>query len=235
MRKKTLRYAANELNRELPKRPVHKVIQVPEGTKEPDSTARKLIDGIHETFDGSVLRDTVWPNPPVRGPHGYGRIELKEGAEAKKMHHIFLTGPRREAMINLVREWMRDQKVEDGYGEWVSPAFVVSKKGGRWRGVVDYRALNEATKPENYPLPWIENLLVQFGRKAMFTVLDLKDAFHQVPMHPNSRPYNLLQHADQREAMARGGHGTTERSADISKRDRTMLTANERSLESLCR
>jgi hypothetical protein len=23
----------------------------------------------------------------------------------------------------------------------------------------------------------------------MFTVMDLKDAFHQVPMHPDSRPY----------------------------------------------
>ena len=41
-------------------------------------------------------------------------------------------------MIALVEEWMRDKKVEDGAGEWSSPAFVVAKKGGKWRGVVDF-------------------------------------------------------------------------------------------------
>ena len=183
-----VRYIASILRVAGGDRQVKRVVQVPGASSSTNPKVGRLIEGIRAAYDGTVLRESVWPNPPVRGPHGYGRIELKEYAEAKKMHHIFLTGPRREAMINLVKEWIRDEKVEDGYGEWVSPAFVVSKKGGRWRGVVDYRALNEATKPDNYPLPWIENMLVQFGRKALFTVLDLKDAFHQVPLHPGSRP-----------------------------------------------
>ncbi len=56
-------------------------------------------------------------------------------------------------------------------------------------GVVDFRALNEATIPDNHPLPRIEDMLVEYGRKSLFTVIDLKDAFHQVPLHPDSRPY----------------------------------------------
>ena len=144
---------------------VARVVQASEPSANEDPKVNRLIEEIRASYDGTVLRESVWPNPPVRGPHGYGRIELKEGAVAKKMHHIFLTGPRREAMINLVKEWMRDEKVEDGYGEWVSPAFVVSKKGGRWRGVVDYRAFNEATKLDTHSLSWIANMLVQFGPK----------------------------------------------------------------------
>ena len=79
--------------------------------------------------------------------------------------------------------------MEEGQGEWSSPAFVVAKKGGKWRGVVDFRALNEATEADGYPLPRIEDMLVHFGRKSVFTVLDLKDAFHQIPLHKDSRSY----------------------------------------------
>ena len=93
-------------------------------------------------------------------------------------------------MIELVRSWLGDGKVEEGRSEWSSPAFVVAKKGtSKWRGVVDFRALNEATATDTYPLPRIEDMLVTFGKKAIFTVMDLKDAFHQVPLRIGSRPY----------------------------------------------
>ena len=32
-------------------------------------------------------------------------------------------------------------------------------------------------------------MLVRFGQKSLYSVLDLKDAFHQVPLHEDSRPY----------------------------------------------
>ena len=63
------------------------------------------------------------------------------------------------------------------------------KKGGKWRAVVDFRALNEATTTNAHPLPRIEDILVQQCREAIFSVLDLKDAFHQVPLGAESRPY----------------------------------------------
>ena len=83
----------------------------------------------------------------------------------------------------------RDGKLKEGQGEWSSPAFVPAKTGGKWRGVVDFRALNEATVPDSYPLPRIEDILVGQGRRTLFSVMDLKDAFHQVPLHKDSRPF----------------------------------------------
>ena len=40
-----------------------------------------------------------------------------------------------------------------------------------------------------YPLPRIDDLLIKQGKNTCFSVMDLKDAFHQVPLHPDSRPY----------------------------------------------
>ena len=65
---------------------------------------------------------------------------------------------------------------------------MVAKKGGKWRGVVDFRALKEATVTYSHPLPRIEDILVGQGQRHMFSVMDLKDAFHQVPLLPDSRP-----------------------------------------------
>ena len=65
----------------------------------------------------------------------------------------------------------------------------MAKKGNKWRGVLDFRALNDATVTDAQPLPRIEDILTGQGRKYMFSVMDLKDAFHQVPLHVDSRPY----------------------------------------------
>ena len=78
--------------------------------------------------------------------------------------------------------------MEEGAGPWSSPAFCVAKKGGKVRGVVDFRALNAATQGDGHPMPRIRDILVRQGRNKIFSTLDLRDAFHQVPMHPDSRP-----------------------------------------------
>ena len=87
-----------------------------------------------------------------------GHIKKKPGYIAKTQRPIHLVGERRDALIELVQGWMRDGKVENGCGEWSSPAFVVAKRGSKWRGVVDFRALNEATEADGYPLPRIKDM-----------------------------------------------------------------------------
>ena len=41
----------------------------------------------------------------------------------------------------------------------VSPLVLVPKKNGRWRIGVDYQELNKATKKDNFPLPFIDQVL----------------------------------------------------------------------------
>jgi Reverse transcriptase (RNA-dependent DNA polymerase). len=53
--------------------------------------------------------------------------------------------------------------------------------------VMDYRALNEKTIGDAYPLPNITSILDQLGGSRYFTVLDLASGFHQIEIDPADR------------------------------------------------
>jgi hypothetical protein len=95
-------------------------------------------------------------------------------------------------MEGLVNEWLRDKKIEPAFGEWSSPGFPVQKKNGTWRGVIDYRQLNLATEDDSHPLPRIEDILLRFGDCALYSIVDLKDAFHQIVLSEDSRNFTCM-------------------------------------------
>ncbi|GBP83470.1 Retrovirus-related Pol polyprotein from transposon 297 [Eumeta japonica] len=53
--------------------------------------------------------------------------------------------------------------------------------------VVDMCRANEAIIRENHPLPTMDNLLPKMKDAKVFTKLDIKDAFHQIEIHPATR------------------------------------------------
>jgi len=48
--------------------------------------------------------------------------------------------------------------------------------------VIDYRKLNKVTIVDKYPLPDINEVLAQLGNNKIFSVVDLKSGFHQIPL-----------------------------------------------------
>lgn len=64
---------------------------------------------------------------------------------------------------------------------WIVPKKADSKGNKRWRIVIDYRALNEKTIGDAYPLPNITEILDQLGSAKYFSVFDLASGFHQIP------------------------------------------------------
>ena len=100
-------------------------------------------------------------------------------------------GERFEGHKAVTDDWEKRGYIERptaGNCEWLSQTFVVPKKNGDWRGVVDMRGPNSQTRRVNYPLPRIDDILVKQGKNHIFSILDLKQAFHQQPMEPASRP-----------------------------------------------
>ena len=65
---------------------------------------------------------------------------------------------------------------------WSFPVVIVDKKDGSKRFCVDFRKLNQITKPNSYPLPLIDDILALLGKAKYFTSLDLKSGYWQVLM-----------------------------------------------------
>ena len=69
---------------------------------------------------------------------------------------------------------------------WASPVVLVRKRDGSLRFCVDYRGINSVTKPNQFPLPRIDDLLDQLGHCKYFSTLDLAAGYWQVQMTPTS-------------------------------------------------
>ncbi|XP_048001410.1 uncharacterized protein K02A2.6-like [Leguminivora glycinivorella] len=74
-----------------------------------------------------------------------------------------------------------------GSSKWVSPIVPILKENGELRLCVDMRRANAAIMRENHPLPTMDKLLPQVRDAKYFSKLDIRDAFHQLELHPDSR------------------------------------------------
>ena len=72
--------------------------------------------------------------------------------------------------------------------EWSSALHLVRKPSGKgWRPCVDFRAINNRTKSESYPLPKLKSFSQQLKGSKIFSVIDLRSAFWNLAIHPDSK------------------------------------------------
>ncbi|GJX62964.1 reverse transcriptase domain-containing protein [Tanacetum coccineum] len=88
---------------------------------------------------------------------------------------------------------------------WVSPVHCVPKKGGitvvaneenelistrlvtGWRVCIDYRKLNEATRKDHFPLPFMDQMLERLARNEFYCFLDGFSGYFQIPIDPQDQ------------------------------------------------
>jgi hypothetical protein len=66
--------------------------------------------------------------------------------------------------------------------QWSSPLHMVRKKDGSWRPCGDYRRLNLVTRKDKYPLPNMADLSGRLDGCVIFSKLDLRKGYLQVPV-----------------------------------------------------
>ena len=89
--------------------------------------------------------------------------------------------------------------------KWVSPTQVVPKKGGiqvvenpqektvvtrpqtSFRVCIDYRKLNEVTRKDHFPFPFIDEMLERLAKRAFYCFLDGYSGYFQIAITPEDQ------------------------------------------------
>ena len=76
------------------------------------------------------------------------------------------------------------------HSEWAAPLVVVPKENGNVRLCGDFKVtINGEMKVDQYPLPTVQDLFATLSNGKKFTKLDLTQAYHQLSMEEDSKPY----------------------------------------------
>ncbi|WVZ76319.1 hypothetical protein U9M48_024303 [Paspalum notatum var. saurae] len=130
----------------------------------------KSTDGIRVVCDYPDVFPDELPAPIAKRPYRMAPIEQEE---VKKN----------------IDELLAKGYIRPSSSPWAFPVLLVEKKDtNEKRMCVDYRALNEVTIKNKYPLPRIDDLFDQLQGACAFSKIDLRSGYHQLTIRPSDIP-----------------------------------------------
>lgn len=154
-------------------------VQVFSGNTNPDR-CNTLLDKYHDVFD-----EPPPGLPPERGVAH--KITLQPDAALPKGRAPYrLSIPQREELKKTLQELSNSGYIRVSSAPFSAPVIFVPKKDGSLRMCIDYRALNDITIKDHYPIPLIEDLFDKLSTAKLFSKIDLRSGYHQIRMHDDS-------------------------------------------------
>ena len=105
-------------------------------------------------------------------------------------------GEKQQALLDLVGDLHRKRCIEvmsPGERGFFSRVFLVPKKSGGWRLVIDLSQLNKSLAPVTFQMDTLVKVKEVLRPGMWATSIDLSDAYHHIPIHPESRRYLCFQ------------------------------------------
>ncbi|CAF4172207.1 unnamed protein product, partial [Rotaria magnacalcarata] len=103
-------------------------------------------------------------------------------------HPPLATNPRRISSINRqiindeVKKMSNNRIIIPSTSPWASPVVIVKKHDGSPRFYIAYRKLNSLTQKDIYPLPRIDDVIERLNGSYIFSKIDLRSGYFQVPL-----------------------------------------------------
>lgn len=96
-------------------------------------------------------------------------------------------GPKKDKIIEqTVKEYLKDEIIFQSKSTWRSTPEVVPKSEWKNSICINFKALNEITKSDKYPLPNISKIFVILYGSKCISKLELKSRLYQVFMDESS-------------------------------------------------
>lgn len=116
------------------------------------------------------------------------RVHLKEQS-LYQYNPRRLSYTERKEIREIIDDLLERKIIKPSISPYSARIVPVRKKDGRLRLCADLRPLNHHVHRQKYPFPIIEDYLTRLANKKVFTLLELKDGFHQIRVHPDDTKY----------------------------------------------
>ncbi|GJZ22744.1 reverse transcriptase domain-containing protein [Tanacetum coccineum] len=157
----------------------------------------------------SHKRAIAWKLSDIKGinPEFYTHKILMEEDYKPAVQHQRRVNPKIHDVIKKEVEKLLDAGLIYPISDspWVSPVHCVPKKGGftvvendeneliptrlvtGWRVCIDYQKLNEATRKDHFPLPFMDQMLERLAGNEYYCFLDGFSGYFQIPIDPHDQ------------------------------------------------
>jgi hypothetical protein len=142
-----------------------------------DGKEANLLEAIRVVSEfPDVFPENLPGMPPERKVEFAIELEPRTAPISKRAYRVF--GPELVEFNKQIDELLEKGYIRPSTLPWAAPVLFVEKKDGTKRMCIDYRALNEVTIKNKYPLPRIEDLFDQLRGAGVFSKIDMRSGYH---------------------------------------------------------